>query len=918
MENSGAINEMDARPMSIPARLPLPRSRSIKLAANNIMPSLPPPSSASELGFPNAKNITPEMPAHYPSSSCHETGAASSADGCSKHNQSPTAFSSFFGSRSQAADTAASQQPRSLKNHDVLHNHDRLKLEPFSPTEDSSSEFRYRNIPSFISTQLDESPMEMSPMLGGLSSGKSPNKKRSMEGRSESSTRSEDEQPHTPKYRCLLQGLSLNSPSRSSASTTPDEAGGSVQQSPYRRPPNIPSFIKKKKESIMLTDSFESQSFSAANTPIRTPETGQFYMRSSEKVSTPTTASSSFYSTRSNRTSIGHQNSPFKMLPPRLGDQSQGSTDTPEMIHSNYSPFVSSPTRYASSPTRFASSSPYASSPTRFGSSSPLMTSSPSPRVVPLKILSRDGSPVEHAKLASATGAIPKLGMDHLPYDPSTSSQAMMSSPLMRSLDKYAKKDSMEQMNNEDGKEDTLSGAAMPSLHGESSKPTKYGESPKSKDYPQLPRIKLTPRSKSNYASLMLDASPRGATLPPRLNLLASSSGPLLRKRPDNSGDKEDLEMDSLLSGFGHHNSNDDEPRNGKQKRSDSLLDRVESEESEMVAIARTPLMLPSFCAQAKDKPMKSITFKTPEHDREESLSSPSFLPRFVPASKSRSLFNSPRVDDPIEQIIRADAIAEAAKSNEELTDDESDSEGPGSDFLLCSPKAYSSKMLHKMEKRPTKAALPVKPGHRAESPSFGRARASSIGSLKKRTRSFSSPTTPTIAEEGLASFDATFSKSTTSNECTHQGFGHRDRSAATLSSYCSLSDCDDTTIHYHHSHTMPLSIDIGMKNNGLSMTSMTSLCGLDIVDESVDEFRDKVPASLPSESSQIFKHAEGSDICTVGLRRSEFSQNSLGLSVDSVGDADQRDLFTPPLTTTRNLQSPPPLPKRTVNYQYL
>ncbi len=909
MSYHGVINEMDAPPMSIPAHLPMPRPRGAEVAAKNSMLSLSDPPPVSKLGFP--KSIST-----HPPSCDHETGGATASDGGgSKHNPPPPAFASFFGSRSssQAADTAAALKPRILTNHDVVHN------DHFSPCEDPSSEFRNRNIPSIISTKQEGSLMTMSPMLGGMSSSvKSPNKKRSMEGQgSDFFARSEDEQPHTPKYRCLLQGLSLNSPARSSASSTPEEVGGSVQQSPYRRPPNIPSFIKKKRESIMTTDSFESQSFSAANnTPIRTPEIVQFFTRSSEKVSTPTTASSSFQSIRSNRTSIGHQNSPFKTFPPRLlRDQSLGSNDTAELSHSNHSPFVSSPTRYASSPTRFASSSPYASSPTRFGSSSPLMASSPSPRVVPLKILSRDGSPVEHALLAFASGEVPKLGMDHLPYDPSTSSQAVMSSPLMRSLDQFAKKDSMEQMNNEDGKEDDkLSGAAMPSLHS-----SRCGDSPKS-SLPQLPRIKLTPRSKSNYASLMLDASPHGKAVPPCLNLSSSSSGPPLRKRTENSGDQEEAEMDSLLSGFGHHNANNDEPRKGKQLRNDYLLDRVEGEESEMVAIARTPLMLPSFCSQAKDqkgpgdmKPMKSITFKTPEHDRDENLGSPSFLPRFVPSAKSRSLFNSPRVDDALEQIIRADAIAEAAKSNEELTDDESDSEGPGSDFLLCSPKAHASKLLHKMEKRPTKAALPVKPGYRAESPSFGRSRTSSIGSLKKRTRSFSSPTTPTIAEEGLPNFDATFSKSTTSNECTHQGFGHRDRSAATLSSYCSLSDCDDSAYHSHI--MMPTSIDVGMKNTGISMTS---LCGLDIVDESVDEFRDKVPASLPSESSQNTKQAEGSDMGVLGLRRSELSQNSLGLSVDSVGDAEQRDLFTPPLTTTRNLQSPPPLPVRTVKYQFL
>ena len=872
----------------------MPQSSSAAPAEDNIIMMPPQPEPSSELGFP--KNITPDKPAHHSSLHYNENGAAVSDSGSSEHNNlPPPAFASFFGSRfpSRVIDAAAAcQQPRSLKNHDELYHHDRLQLEPFSPSEDSTYESPMRNIPSMISTQrMPSSPLMMSPMRGGVSSdGKSPNKKRSMEGRDDFSTCSEDEQPHTPKYRCLLQSLTLNSPSRTSESGTPEEGGGSVGQSPYRRPPNIPSFVKKKKNFIMPTDSFESQSFPAANTPLRTPERGMFFMKSSEKISTPTTAGSSFHSFRSNRTSIGHQNSPFKMLPPRLDrDQSQGSNDTLDMIHSSSSPFVSSPTRYASS-------SPF--------------TSSPSPRVVPLKILSRDGSPIGDANLACAMGVIPKLGMDHLPYDPSTSSQAVMSSPLMRSLDLYAKNDSMEQMAQDDTKEDEeMPGVAMPTMYGGSPKSTMHGESPKSsEDYLKLPRIKLTPRSKSNCASLMLDVSPHGAA-PPCLNLFPSS-GPQLKKRTENSGDEEAAEMDSLLNGFGHYDASDDEARNAKQSRSNDFLGRVESEESEMVAIARTPLLLPSFCTQAKYqkgvqmKPMKSITFKSPEHDRDERLGSPSFLPRFLPAAKSRSLFHSSHADDPIEQILRADAIAEAAKSNEELTDDESDSEGPGSDFLLCSPKSNASKMLHKMEKRPTRrATLPLKPGHRAESPSFGRCRASSIGSLKKRTRSFSSPTTPTIAEEGLSSFEAIFGNSSTSNEGTLQGSTGRYKS-----SFCSLSDCDDTTTSHHHSHPMPTSIGVGMKTIGMdyphsSLLSMSSLCGLDIVDESTDELRDKVSASLSS-------------VGMVGLRRSEFSQNSLGLSVDSVGDGEQRDLFTPPVTTIRSLQSPPPLPKRPVNYQ--
>ena len=57
---------------------------------------------------------------------------------------------------------------------------------------------------------------------------------------------------------------------------------------------------------------------------------------------------------------------------------------------------------------------------------------------------------------------------------------------------------------------------------------------------------------------------------------------------------------------------------------------------------------------------------------------SPSFLPRPVPASNtSRSLFGSDGSlnDPPFERILHADAVAEAAKSEEPLTDDEDSEE---------------------------------------------------------------------------------------------------------------------------------------------------------------------------------------------------------------------------------------------------
>jgi hypothetical protein len=77
----------------------------------------------------------------------------------------------------------------------------------------------------------------------------------------------------------------------------------------------------------------------------------------------------------------------------------------------------------------------------------------------------------------------------------------------------------------------------------------------------------------------------------------------------------------------------------------------------------------------------------------------------------------------------------------------------------------------------------------------------------------------------------------------------------------------------------------------------------------------DRVPVLMSSESSELFKHSAESPAASMFFRpmRSELSLNSLGLSVDSGGDAcnDQRDLFTPPVTTSRGsryMLSPPPL----------
>ncbi len=69
-----------------------------------------------------------------------------------------------------------------------------------------------------------------------------------------------------------------------------------------------------------------------------------------------------------------------------------------------------------------------------------------------------------------------------------------------------------------------------------------------------------------------------------------------------------------------------------------------------------------------------------------------SFFPHPVPSTRggTRYLFNTAK--DPIEGILLADAITEAAKSNKLLTDDEwSEFKGDHSDFLLSLPSANRS-----------------------------------------------------------------------------------------------------------------------------------------------------------------------------------------------------------------------------------
>ena len=90
------------------------------------------------------------------------------------------------------------------------------------------------------------------------------------------------------------------------------------------------------------------------------------------------------------------------------------------------------------------------------------------------------------------------------------------------------------------------------------------------------------------------------------------------------------------------------------------------------------------------DKPMPSITFGV--RSSGQSSHSSNLLDRFKPSflnSQTNGL-------DPIERIIRADAIAEAAKSEEPLNDDDdNDIDGDDTDFFLCLPRENQASKIN-------------------------------------------------------------------------------------------------------------------------------------------------------------------------------------------------------------------------------
>lgn len=102
-----------------------------------------------------------------------------------------------------------------------------------------------------------------------------------------------------------------------------------------------------------------------------------------------------------------------------------------------------------------------------------------------------------------------------------------------------------------------------------------------------------------------------------------------------------------------------------------------------------------SLFDMSNDPPVSSITIKPQSNSQQTAYSSLSHIARHhlpYPAPRqrqnsSRSLFNTS--NDPLEWILRADAIAEAERMNEPLTDDEeedNDNEGVDANFFLRLP----------------------------------------------------------------------------------------------------------------------------------------------------------------------------------------------------------------------------------------
>ncbi|KAL3779947.1 hypothetical protein ACHAW5_009430 [Stephanodiscus triporus] len=544
-------------------------------------------------------------------------------------------------------------------------------------------------------------------------------------------------------------------------------------------------------------------------------------------------------------------------------------------------------------------------------------------RLVPLTVLSRDGSPVVHRPSSSRPS--PAAG---------GTTTSLFPSPLMRSLDR-----AYPPPNN-----NMTTPTSLPSLRRSDDVASVVGCTPT--------RSTTTTTATTGRLPPKIWLTPRGARCQspvPSLPLPTPLGGPASMSSSFGMEDEEFImtEMDSLLDGFGHHQADRHESADDNRRREGRAgprrrrlrgerggegggegLDRVESEEAEMVALlTKGPLrMLDAFrpLSPRRDRhhdvsprrPMPSITLNLDTilgegvHEVPFLPSrSPSFLPRPVPFVQggSRSLFDTTK--DPIEGILLADAIAEAAKSNEPLTDDEgSEFNGDHSDFLLDLPRREVDGGIAP----PAPSSNPSQAETTRKKISFRPTTAAGLHapSLRRRAPSSSQDGPHDTWETGLALSSAAAEAAASHEGPNKRAFSdaafavaHRDSPSEPARE---LSSCGPK-----HPRRNSNDADVVMLTGGgdrqsssvaHSLLSMSSLCGLSILHEihpggkagpDNEQFQATAMSLPPTESSEFM-----SATIQAKLFRSEFSENSLGFSLDSNdGCVYQRDLFTPPVS---------------------
>lgn len=496
----------------------------------------------------------------------------------------------------------------------------------------------------------------------------------------------------------------------------------------------------------------------------------------------------------------------------------------------------------------------------------PHVSSSPSPRLVPLTVLSQDGTPVK----TRAMNAMPS---------------SLVPSPLW--LD-------VEEASQGQDKASVSSPAPVTKMPGILSllSPPATNQS----DQP-LPRIKLTPRGRDSFLPVRLSPSPRGGACDdmamPRLrprptrvkaeeeppNIINATSSLMIAS----PGSEVAAEMDSLLNGFGHHNAPSSSRDPDRASEIEDAVDKAESEEAEMVAIAQGPVPLSTLwlppvrttpetreerrfvstisngdtCASQSpgDKPVPSIAFNNQRvrqgtHSKED-------LP--IPKSCSCSFFESPTNNEgPVERLIRADAITDAARLEKPLVDNnKSNINADNAGFMLCLPQKNQSRASAPADKPPPSYSSLVLP----------------------KSESYEKNVLET--EEDLP--------------CLNK----RQTSDGYSTPFCSLSGCDHTNIMASPKYSRTRAL--GATKDRLSVSSVlssSSLYGFDIVHQDKTSLGNQCSQNALA-LSQSKSSEEQALPGTSRPLRSELSSNSLGFSVDSADiGANQRELCTPQIST--------------------